>query len=98
MNFTLDIEWLRIITIVLAFTSLIKLAVIYRRTKLPVIIAPMTWLILVFGYALFKFIVDGSSRYYSITLIINNIILLFGIILILIAAFLFEDIKKWIRL
>lgn len=88
-------EWLRFITMILAGVAIIQLSIFGRRTREPAVIAPISWLLLVVGYSIFKHIVGSDLDYYSATVLWLNIILIVGIILIIAGGIVFRDIKSW---
>ncbi len=90
-----DFEWTRIVTIVLATISIIQFLAFWKRTREPGVFAPVSWLSLIVIYDIFKFIVDGDPRYYTLSVIWNNGIFIYGIVLLIIGGYIFKDIKEW---
>lgn len=90
-----DFEWTRIVTVILAIVAIIQLILFFRRTHEYAVIAPIAWLAMVVANAVFKFIVDGDPKYYNAAVLINNLIFIYGIVLVIIGGFLFRDIKSW---
>lgn len=91
MNF----EWTRIITVVLAIIATTQFLLFWKRTKEPGVFAPISWLVCIILYSVFKFIVDGDLRFYTLSVILNNFIFIYGITLLIVGGFLFRDIKSW---
>jgi hypothetical protein len=88
-------EWLRFITVALAIIAIIQLSLFGKRTREPAVIAPISWLLLIVGYSIFKYIVGNDLDYYDASVIWLNIILVVGIVLIIAGGFVFRDIKSW---
>lgn len=89
-------DWLRYITVMLSFIGIVQLLLLGKRTKQPVVVAPISWLSLIIGYSIFKIIVKDDLGYYDATVAWVNVILIIGIILIIVGASIFRDIDKWI--
>ena len=91
----MDFEWTRIITVVLAVIAIIQFLLFWKRTHEPGVFAPISWLVLIVLFSIFKFIVDGDLRFYTWSVVLNNFIFIYGIILLIIGGFLFRDLKSW---
>ena len=61
----MDFEWTRIITVVLAVIAIIQFLLFWKRTHEPGVFAPISWLVLIVLFSIFKFIVDGDLRFYT---------------------------------
>lgn len=88
-------EFARIITIGLGIVAIIQLLLFYRRTHEPGVFAPISWILLVIGYDIFKLVVQNDLKFYIASLIWVNIIYIVGIIMIIAGGFIFRDIKRW---
>lgn len=95
MNDPINIEWLRIITVAMAVVAIVQLVLFFRRTREYGVLAPIFWMLMIIAMSVFKFIVDGDPRYYNLSLILNNLIYIYGIGLLIIGGFLFRDVKSW---
>ena len=91
---TPQMEWIRCITIGLAIFSLVEYYIYYRKKHTPAVLAPMSWLLLVVGYSIFKWVVDGLPEYYFASVVWNNVILIQGVLLLLAFLFIFRGIKR----
>lgn len=91
----MDFEWTRILTVVLAIVATIQLYLFWKRTHEPGVLAPVFWLLNIVLYSVFKFIVDGDLRFYNFSVVWNNFIFIWGIIMLIVGGFLFRDIKSW---
>lgn len=88
-------EWMRVITVMLATLTVIELLIIYKKNRVPGLIAPICWLLLIIGYDVLKFIVKSDPLYYDVSVILVNAIFVYGIVMLLVAGYLFRDIKSW---
>ena len=93
---SMGFEWMRFITILLVLVAIIQLFSFYKRIHNPGVFAPISWLVLIVAFDIFKFIVRNDLRYYNISLFWVNSIFILGIILLIVSAYLFRDIKTWI--
>ena len=91
----MDFEWTRIITVVLAVIAIYQFLLFWKRTHEPGVFAPISWLVLIVLFSIFKFIVDGDLRFYTWSVVLNNFIFIYGIVLLIIGGFLFRDLKSW---
>jgi uncharacterized protein involved in response to NO len=91
----MNLEFIRVLVVILAVISIIQFLLFWKRTHEPGIFAPISWLLLLILYSVFKFIVDGDLKYYNIAVIWNNFIFIYGIILLIVGGYLFRDIKTW---
>lgn len=91
----MDFEWTRIITVVLAVIAILQFLRFWKRTHEPGVFAPISWLVLIVLFSIFKFVVDGDLRYYNLSVILNNGIFIYGIVLLIVGGILFKDIKSW---
>lgn len=86
-------EWIRGITILLSIFGIIEYIRFYILTKQPFVLAPLSWLVMVLGYSIFKCVVGASLDYYMASVIWANIILIQGIILTIAALIIFRGAK-----
>lgn len=89
----MNIEWVRFFTILMAIFTLIEYIIYYGKKHNPAVLAPISWLILVVGYSIFKWVVDGLPQYYFASVIWNNVILIQGILLLLAFLLVFRGLK-----
>lgn len=87
----MDFEWTRLITVVLAILAIIQLSIMYNKSHNLLMFVPMSWVILVLMYEVFKFIVNGDLKYYTASVIMNSVILIQGLILLIVTMFLYKD-------
>ena len=88
------IEWIRLITLIIAIFTIYEYIRCYMKKRQPIYIAPVVWLLLVVGYSIFKWIVDGLPEYYNASVIWNNVILINGILLLLSFLVIFRGMKR----
>jgi hypothetical protein len=86
-------ELLRCITILLALYGIYEYLKFYIKKRQPVAFAPMSWLILVLGYTIFKWVVGADIEFYSASVIWSNVILIQGIIILIAALVIFRGVK-----
>jgi hypothetical protein len=79
----------------LAVLVSIQLIILYRKYKAKGIITFILWLLFIIIYDIFKFIVRDDLFYYNISVVLVNIIYIYGIVMLGIAGYLFRDIKTW---
>lgn len=84
-------EWTRIIPMVLSVVAIIQLIIVFKKTHNYLVFAPMSWVILIFGYEVFKSIVDGDLAYYQPSVIINSFIFIQGLVMLITILFLYKD-------
>ena len=89
----IDIEWVRLVTILISAAGVGLLVWLYMKKRQPIIIAGIAWLVLSLGYSIFKIIVDGDLAFYSTSIIYNAFILTYGAILLIIVGLAFRDLK-----
>ena len=89
----IDIEWVRITTIIFSLFAIGLLSWLYMKKRQPIVIAGICWLLLVLGYSIFKIIVDGDLDYYNASIIYNAFIMSYGAVLLVIAGLAFRDLK-----
>ena len=86
-------EWLRGITLLFTAIGIIEYIRFYIKKRQPAVLAPLSWLILVFGYTIFKWTVGNNLDYYISSVIWSNVILIQGVILAIAALVVFREYK-----
>lgn len=89
----MNIEWVRLITILIALFTLVEYIRCYVRHRQPIFLAPIIWILLVVGYTIFKWVVDGLPEFYNASVIWSNVILINGILLLLSFLVVFKGMK-----
>jgi len=87
-------EWIRGITILFTLYGIYEYVKFYLRNREPALLAPLSWLILVLAYSIFKWIVGPDLRYYLTSVIFANAVLITGVILTTAALVLLRGVKK----
>jgi hypothetical protein len=75
-------EWIRGITILLTLYGIFEYLRFYVKKRQPALLAPLSWLILVLGYTIFKWVVGNDLSYYNASVIFANAVLITGVILV----------------
>ena len=88
-----DIEWLRLVIIAIALGAVGFLGWLYMRKRQPIIIAGITWILMVVLFSIFKLVVDGDLRYYNASIVLNALIFIYGTTLLVIIGWAFRDLK-----
>jgi hypothetical protein len=88
-------EWLRFVTIGLALLAITEWIIFFGKHKEPGAIAPITWLINALGYTIFKAIVKSDPYYYNVSVTWSNAMLIHGILLLIVAVYIYRGYKKW---
>ena len=91
----MDLEIGRFFTVVLATIAVVQLVLFYRKSKEPAVIAPISWLLLIIGFDIFKYIVRDDPAYYVMSVVWTNIIFIQGIMMIIAGGYIFKDVKSW---
>ena len=81
-----DIEWVRFVIIAVAVIAIAFLSGLYVRKRQPIIIAGISWLLLVVLFSLFKLAVDGDLAYYNASIVFNAVIFVYGAVLLILAG------------
>ncbi len=90
----MDYEGLRFITVILALIGIYQLLCFYKKTRDPGVIAPISWLLNIMIYSMFKYIVRSDLHYYNISVIWVAITYWHGIIILIVTGYLFRDMKR----
>ena len=86
-------EWIRGITLLITFIGIVEYIRFFIKKREPAVLAPLSWLILVFGYTIFKWVVGNNLDYYISSVIWSNVVLIQGVILSIAALVVFRDYK-----
>ena len=87
-------EWIRGITLLLTLFAVFEYAKFYIKKREPVAIAPLSWLIMVLGYTIFKWEVGSNLDYYVASVIWSNVLLVQGVIITLAALIIFRGVPR----
>ena len=91
----MDLEIGRFFTVILATVAVVQLLLFYRKSKEPAVIAPISWLLLIIGFDIFKYIVRDNLDYYIVSVVWTNVIFIQGIVMIIAGGYIFRDVKSW---
>jgi hypothetical protein len=80
---------------VVAIIAIIVWMLFYRHYREPILLVPITWMVNLIGYSIFKAIVKSDLRWYDWSVIWSNIVLLHALGLLIAAVYIFKDTKKW---
>jgi len=86
-------EWIRGITLLVTFIGIVEYIRFFIKKREPAVLAPLSWLILVFGYTIFKWVVGNNLDYYISSVIWSNVVLIQGVILSIAALIIFREYK-----
>jgi len=86
-------EWIRGITLLITFIGIVEYIRFFIKKREPAVLAPLSWLILVFGYTIFKWVVGNNLDYYISSVIWSNVVLIQGVILSIAALIIFREYK-----
>ena len=81
-----DIEWVRILIVATSLIAIAFLSWLYMRKRQPIIIAGISWLLMVVAFSIFKLAVDGDLDYYNASIVFNAVIFVYGAILLILAG------------
>jgi hypothetical protein len=87
-------EWIRGITIIFTLFGIFEYIRFYVQKHEPAIFAPLSWLIMVLGYTIFKWIAGPNPKFYNASVIFANTVLIAGVILVTAALIIFRGAKK----
>jgi hypothetical protein len=87
-------EWIRGITILFALYGIYEYIRYYVKKREPAMLAPLSWLVMVLAYTIFKWIVGNDLNYYTTSVICANVVLITGVILTIAALIIFRGIPK----
>jgi len=87
-------EWIRGITILITLFGIFEYVMFYVKKREPVAIAPLSWLFMVLGYTIFKWIAGPNLIYYNASVILANAVLISGVILTIAALIIFRGVPK----
>jgi hypothetical protein len=88
-------EWYRFITIGMALIAIVVWIYFFYHYREPVVVAPISWLLNVIAYIIFKIYAGSNPLYYSASITWSTIVLTHGILLLITAAIIFKDAKQW---
>ena len=87
-------EWIRGITLAITLFAVFEYVRYYIKRREPIVIAPLSWLIMVLGYTIFKWCVGADLDYYTASVIWSNTLLIQGVIITLAALIIFRGLPK----
>lgn len=87
-------EWIRGITVIITLFGIFEYIRFYVRKRESTVLAPLSWLFMVLGYTIFKWIVGSNLNYYTASVICSNVVLITGVILTVAALIIFRGAPK----
>jgi hypothetical protein len=87
-------EWIRGITLIITLFGVFEYIRFYVKHREPIVIAPLSWLIMVLGYSIFKWLVGSDLDYYTASVIWSNVLLIQGVIITIAALIIFRGVSK----
>lgn len=88
---------LRILIIGMSIVGLVTWIVVWKRTGEPATIAPISWLVALIGFNIWRFIIkDGTEFHQLVTNYWSAALHISAVILLVTASLLFMDRRLWI--